>query len=247
MMGFYDKRILPHVINFACGMKPTMQQRDKVVPKARGIVLEVGIGSGLNLSFYDPDHVTKVLGLDPSPEITAIAKKAASRAAVDVEFINLPGEEIPLDDNSVDTVLITYTLCTIPDTEMALRNMARVLKPGGYLFVRTNGQSFPHSADDPTFQFHKYEPAELRNKLSQAGFRVIRLGRLNALLGLAEIPREFRARTTRHSYQGVLSEPSKEPAWSAGIKRAVLGFEGHLVRHGASLPLGRTIVALCQR
>ena len=90
-MGFYDKHILPRVIHFACGLKPNMLQREKVVPKAQGVVLEVGIGSGLNIPFYDPNRVTKVFGLDPSPDITRIAKKAAAEAAVDVEFINLPG------------------------------------------------------------------------------------------------------------------------------------------------------------
>jgi SAM-dependent methyltransferase len=143
-MGIYDKHILPRVIHFACGMKPNMLQREKVVPMAHGVVLEVGIGSGLNIPFYDANRVTKVLGLDPSPDITRIARKAAAEAAVDVEFINLPGEEIPLDDNSVDTVLFTYTLCTIPDTEAALRNMARVLKPGGELLFCEHG-----AAPDP--------------------------------------------------------------------------------------------------
>ena len=121
-----------------------MLQREKVVPKAHGVVLEVGIGSGLNIPFYDANRVTKVLGLDPSPDITRIARKAAAEAAVDVEFIDLPGEEIPLDDNSVDTVLFTYTLCSIPDTEAALRNMARVLKPGGELLFCEHG-----AAPDP--------------------------------------------------------------------------------------------------
>ncbi len=116
-----------------------MKQREKVVPLARGRVLEVGIGSGLNLGFYDATKVTKVWGLDPSPEMTRIAQEAARLTPIDVEFIGLPGDEIPLEDNSVDTVLLTYTLCTIPDSAPALRQMARVLRPGGELIFCEHG------------------------------------------------------------------------------------------------------------
>jgi ubiquinone/menaquinone biosynthesis C-methylase UbiE len=108
-----------------------MRQRQKVVPQARGRVLEVGIGSGLNLPFFDAAQVTKVWGLDPSPELTQVAERAARSVSFPVELIELPGDEIPLEDDSVDTVLVTYTLCSIPDTQPALRQMARVLRPGG--------------------------------------------------------------------------------------------------------------------
>jgi ubiquinone/menaquinone biosynthesis C-methylase UbiE len=104
-------------------MKPNMHQRRKVVPLAHGVVLEVGIGSGLNLPFYDASRISKVIGLDPSSEMTQIAEKTASKVPFDVEFVGLPGEEIPLDNNSVDTVLMTYTLCSIPDTQAALQQM----------------------------------------------------------------------------------------------------------------------------
>ena len=143
-MGFYSKYVLPKVVHFTCSMKPNMRQREKVVPLARGRVLEVGIGSGLNLSFYDPSKVTKVWGLDPSPEMTIMARRAARSVRFEVEFIALPGDEIPLDDHSVDTVLVTYTLCTILETEPALREMARVLKPGGILLFCEHG-----AAPDP--------------------------------------------------------------------------------------------------
>jgi ubiquinone/menaquinone biosynthesis C-methylase UbiE len=130
-MGMYDRYVLPKIVHFTCSLKPNMRQRLKVVPLARGRVLEIGIGSGLNLPYYDPTRVSKVWGLDPSPEMTAMAKPAAGAVPFEVQFINGSGEQIPLDDNSVDTVLLTYTLCTIPDTALALREMARVLKPGG--------------------------------------------------------------------------------------------------------------------
>ena len=138
-MGLYDRYILPHVVHMACSARPTMKQREKIVPLARGNVLEIGIGAGLNLPHYDADQVKKVWGLDPPPEMRRKAEKIAETVPVDVEFIGLPSEEIPLDDNSVDTVLITYTLCTIPDSEPALRQMARVLKSGGELLFCEHG------------------------------------------------------------------------------------------------------------
>lgn len=143
-MGFYDKHILPKVMHFTCGMKPAIHQRRKVVPLAHGVVLEVGIGSGLNLPYYDASRITNVIGLDPSSEMTHIAEKAASKVPFDVEFIGLPGEEIPLDKNSIDTVLMTYTLCSIPDTQAALQQISRVLKSEGKLIFCEHG-----AAPDP--------------------------------------------------------------------------------------------------
>jgi ubiquinone/menaquinone biosynthesis C-methylase UbiE len=116
-----------------------MRQRAKVVPHARGRVLEVGIGTGLNLPFYDTDHVTKVWGLDPAPEMTKRAEEAAEQVPFEVDFLHAPGEAIPLDDDSCDTVVITYTLCSIPDAEAALRETARVLKKDGPLLFCEHG------------------------------------------------------------------------------------------------------------
>ena len=140
-MGFYNKYVLPRFLNAACGTKPIIKQREKVVPACTGRVLEVGMGSGLNLSFYDPDKVDMVFGLEPAPEMVARAKPLAEKAAFPVEFIDLPGEEIPLEDNSVDTVLLTYTLCTIPGTLAAMEGMRRVLKPGGTLLFSEHGRA----------------------------------------------------------------------------------------------------------
>lgn len=140
-MGFYDRHILPHVINLACGMKPIRHQRRKVVPQAHGRVLEIGIGSGLNLPFYDPAKVEMLWGLEPADDIRRMAEKAARSSPFPVEFIGLPGETIPLDSGSVDTVVTTYTLCTIPDAVAALREMRRVLKPGGQLLFSEHGRA----------------------------------------------------------------------------------------------------------
>jgi SAM-dependent methyltransferase len=138
-MGLYSRYVLPRVVHFTCGLKPNMRQREKVVPCARGRVLEIGIGSGLNLPYYDSAKVSKVWGLDPSPEMTQMAKRTAGSLPFEVEFIGLPGDEIPLEDNSVDTVVVTYTLCTIPDTTPALLQMSRVLRPGGELIFCEHG------------------------------------------------------------------------------------------------------------
>jgi ubiquinone/menaquinone biosynthesis C-methylase UbiE len=116
-----------------------MRQRAKVVPLARGRVLEIGIGSGLNLPFYDANRVKKFWGLDPSHEMLKLAESAARSVAFDVEFLDVPSDEIPLEDRSVDTVIMTYTLCTIPDSEPALREMARVLTPSGQLIFCEHG------------------------------------------------------------------------------------------------------------
>lgn len=138
-MGLYNKYVLPRVVHFACGLKPNMRQRQKVVPHAHGRVLEVGIGSGLNLPYYDVTKVSKLWGLDPSPAMTRMARQAADALPFQVEFIGLPGEEIPLEDDSVDSVVLTYTLCTIPDAEAALRQISRVLRPGGELIFCEHG------------------------------------------------------------------------------------------------------------
>jgi len=140
-MGFYDTKILPFLIDKACGIGPIQAQREIVVPQARGEVLEIGIGSGLNLPFYNTAKVSRVWGLEPSAEMREKAAKVAAKAAVPVSFLDLPGEEIPLESQSVDTVLVTYTLCTIPEVAAALLQMRRVLKPDGKLIFCEHGQA----------------------------------------------------------------------------------------------------------
>jgi ubiquinone/menaquinone biosynthesis C-methylase UbiE len=136
-MGFYDRHILPHLLNAACRAEAIMEQRAKVVPKAKGRVLEVGAGSGLNLRFYDPALVDSVICLEPSAELWAKARPW--QAAVPVEHIQGIAEDMPVDDASVDTIVLTYTLCTIPDALRALGSMRRTLKPGGALLFCEHG------------------------------------------------------------------------------------------------------------
>jgi ubiquinone/menaquinone biosynthesis C-methylase UbiE len=138
-MSFYEDRVLPHLINCACSTNPNKKQREKIVHLAEGDVLEVGIGSGLNLPYYSKERVRKIWGLEPSQGMRRKAQPLVDKSGLDVEFIDLPGEEIPLEANSVDTVLITYTLCTIPDAVTALEGMRRVLKPGGTLLYCEHG------------------------------------------------------------------------------------------------------------
>ena len=138
-MSFYDDRVLPHLIDLACSTKPTRKQREKIVHLAEGDVLEIGFGSGLNLPYYDAGKVRRIFGLEPSAGMRRKAQPNVDASGLDVEFIDLPGEDIPLESNSVDTVLVTYTLCSIDDAVAALGGMRRVLKPGGKLLFCEHG------------------------------------------------------------------------------------------------------------
>jgi SAM-dependent methyltransferase len=138
-MGLYTRFLLPYVVDFTCSTKPCMRQRANVVPSAQGSVLEIGFGSGLNLPFYDKAKVRHVWALDPSRELWALAEKRVRDAGLPVEFLNAAAEEIPLPDRSADTVLVTFALCTLPDVPRALREMGRVLKPGGELVFCEHG------------------------------------------------------------------------------------------------------------
>lgn len=140
-MGFYDKYILPKFIHSVCNQKQFTYQRKKVVPRAKGRVLEVGIGSGLNLPFYDPDKVEHVWGLDPSESMQDMVKKRALISKFSFAFLNVAGKEIPLEKNDVDTILITYTLCTIAEIQKTFEEMRRVLKPGGKLIFCEHGRA----------------------------------------------------------------------------------------------------------
>ena len=134
-MSFYEKCILPHVINCACGSPAVERQRAKVVPSARGRVLELGIGTGLNAVHYSADAVTEVIGIDPSRASWELARARIKDAAVPIGYCEASAEDIPLDSDSIDTAVITYTLCTIPDPQKALAEVARVLRPGGQVLV----------------------------------------------------------------------------------------------------------------
>lgn len=138
-MGFYDERILPNLIACACGTRPILKHRRIMVPEAEGTVLEVGLGSGTNLPYYDAGRVSRVIGVEPSPGMRVKAQRAIERQDIPVELLDAPGEALPVESRSVDTVLLTFTLCTIPDWQAALSEMRRVLKPGGRLVFLEHG------------------------------------------------------------------------------------------------------------
>ena len=140
-MSFYQRHIEPGLVSFACGLKPIARQRAKIVPRAHGVVLEVGFGAGHNLPFYAPERVEKLYALEPSEGMRRRARGRLAKTPLDVEILDLPGEKIPLAGESVDSVLITYTLCTIPDVAAALGEMRRVLKPGGEMFFCEHGRA----------------------------------------------------------------------------------------------------------
>lgn len=139
MTSFYDRHIMPRLIGCACSTKPIMKQREKVVPLATGKVLELGIGGGLNLNFYNPAAVTSVSGVDPSPELRRRAQNAERPAGLNVEVRDGTAEALPFDDASFDCVVCTYTLCSVQDPVRSLREARRVLKPGGRLLFCEHG------------------------------------------------------------------------------------------------------------
>lgn len=139
-MNIYEKYILPKVIHQVCSLKPMMRQREKVVPLAKGQVLEIGIGSGLNLKYYDPRKVKGLIGADPTPEKKALAKNSA-KCDFQIEVLFSSAEKLDLPNNSIDTVVSTYTFCTIPDVISSIQELHRVLKPSGQLLFVEHGKA----------------------------------------------------------------------------------------------------------
>ena len=140
-MGFYAKHVLPICLDKACSVGPIDKQRAKIIPLAKGRVLEIGIGSGLNLPHYTPSQVDSVIGVDPDEHIWARSQGRRDTAPFPVERIGLSGEDIPLGADSVDTVVVTYSLCTIPDPVKALVEMRRILKPDGEILFCEHGRA----------------------------------------------------------------------------------------------------------
>lgn len=138
-MNFYERYLLPPFINLACGTSVFRDKRAQLVAMAQGVVLDVGAGSGHNFPYYDATRVSNVWALEPSEGMRKLAEKRQQQAAFAIEWLDLPGEAIPLPDASVDTVVLTFTLCTIPDWKAALQQMHRVLKPDGRLLFCEHG------------------------------------------------------------------------------------------------------------
>ncbi len=137
-MGLYAKYVLPKLIDAACSQPPMAELRSRYVPQASGDVLEIGIGSGLNLPHYSSAAAT-VTGLDPHAELTDLARSRAAEATPAVDVLGVSGEEIPADDNRFDSIVCTWTLCSIPNVYRALQEMHRVVKPGGSFYFVEHG------------------------------------------------------------------------------------------------------------
>jgi ubiquinone/menaquinone biosynthesis C-methylase UbiE len=139
-MGFYGDWVLPRILNVAMGTKVVGEERKKCLAGVTGTVLEVGFGSGHNLQFY-PAAVRKLVAVDPSPQAAKLARKRIAQAGFPVDYAPLAGEAIDEADASFDSVVSTFTLCTVPDPAAALRQLLRVLKPGGRFFFLEHGRS----------------------------------------------------------------------------------------------------------
>lgn len=139
--NWYERHILPKALDMACGIPMIGRMRQRVVPQARGRVLEVGIGTGLNMRYYDKTRVTHITGLDPALQLHPLAQERIAQTGLPVDLVGLSAEKIPRPDASFDTVLITYTLCTIPDAHAALLEMRRVLAPNGKLLFCEHGRA----------------------------------------------------------------------------------------------------------
>ena len=140
-LGLYDRLVLPYLLDVACGLPMVQAQRQKLIPKAQGRVLEVGMGTGRNLPFYDRSRITALVGVDPALQMHRLAHKRSRAAGIAVELMGLSAEQLPTPDASFDTVVCTYTLCSIPDAQQALREMRRVLVPGGQLLFCEHGRA----------------------------------------------------------------------------------------------------------
>jgi SAM-dependent methyltransferase len=140
-MPFYRDYIYPHLVDILGDPPPIQEIRQQIIPLAEGKVLEIGVGSGANFVHYDSRKVTKLYALEPNLGMIRLAQKQQHRTKLNIEFLDLPGERIPLDDNTVDTVVSTFTLCTIPGIVDAIQGIARVLRPEGKLIFFELGLS----------------------------------------------------------------------------------------------------------
>ncbi len=141
MSQIYKDSIYPYLVDTLGDPSPIRRIRRQIVSRAEGNVLEIGAGSGANFGHYDPRKVSKLYALEPNPGMIRLADRQRRKTKLDIEFLDLPGERIPLEDKAVDTVVSTFTLCTIPDIATAIRGIVRVLRPGGKLIFFELGLS----------------------------------------------------------------------------------------------------------
>ena len=212
----------------------------------RGVMLDAGCGSGQTMSWFVESHPKWfAAGLDVALEGLVFAH-TAGQAVTQASVL-----AVPIVDNGVDLVISLDVLQHLPlqgGDSAALSEFARILRSDGTLLIRTNAQSFPRTEDDPAAAFRKYEPPELRATVIASGFEILRMGRVNSLLGLAEIPREVRARKEQSAgYHGILAPSPVGGRFATEVKRRWLNLEGRALASGWQLPFGRTIFALCRK
>ena len=140
-MRFYNENLYPWLVTTLGDPEPIKEVRQRIIPLAQGTVLEIGVGPGVNFVHYDPSRVSRVYALEPNPGMIRLAEQHRRQTDLKIEFLDLPGERIPLEDRSVDTVVSTFTLCTIPGAVEAIRGIGRVLRPGGKFIFFEHGLS----------------------------------------------------------------------------------------------------------
>src|SRR5438552_2439506 len=183
-MPFYRDHVYPRLVRLLGDPEPVREVRKRIVPLARGEVLEIGVGPGVNFAYYDPARVSKVRALEPNAGMIRLAERQRRRTELDIAFLDLPGERIPLGDGSVDTVVSTFTLCTIPGVADAIRGIGRVLRPGGQFLFFEHGLSPDirvrrwQERTEPLFQW-AFEGCHVTRDIpaliKEGGFRVERM------------------------------------------------------------------------
>ena len=139
MFGWYERHIVPRIIRCGCGSEALDDYRKQVVPQAQGTVLELGVGAGANLPFYDATKVKRLVGIEPSPELRTIAARAERAVGLDVAIQAGEGENLEFEDASFDSIVCTFTLCSVTDPQRTLAEARRVLRPGGVLLFSEHG------------------------------------------------------------------------------------------------------------
>ena len=180
-MSFYQEYLYPYLVDILGDPPPIRKIRQQIIPQAQGQVLEIGAGSGANFKHYDPAKVTRLYALEPNPGMIRLAERKRRETRLDVEFLGLPGERIPLEDGSIDTVVSTFTMCTIPGIMDAVREIVRILKPSGILIFFELGRSPDSSVQrwqkqiEPIFHWlfqGLYLTRDIPTLLLQGGFQI---------------------------------------------------------------------------